>query len=159
MALTWIKKYMVSWLLTRAPEQGYWQNRETANVGLDSSVGTAPARQSGGRRFKSRSSFFCSSKFIWIKKGWNSPENLCYCWKGTQVFWGSSCRCQVDAWRASKRDARSLGYATPQCRVDVRFAPKTTIVMHTGHTICMGYRQGPATDGNSVAYSVAVKIV
>ena len=29
-----------------------------ANVGLDSSVGRAPARQSGGRRFKSRSSKF-----------------------------------------------------------------------------------------------------
>ena len=28
------------------------------NVGLDSSVGRAPARQSGGRRFKSRSSQF-----------------------------------------------------------------------------------------------------
>ena len=50
--------YMVSWLLTGAPEQRYWQNRETANVGLDSSVGRAPARQSGGRRFKSRSSWF-----------------------------------------------------------------------------------------------------
>ena len=49
-------QYMVSWLLTGAPEQRYWQNRETANVGLDSSVGRAPARQSGGRRFKSRSS-------------------------------------------------------------------------------------------------------
>ena len=36
----------------------YLQNRETANVGLDSSVGRAPARQSGGRRFKSRSSKF-----------------------------------------------------------------------------------------------------
>ena len=33
-------------------------DRETANVGLDSSVGRAPARQSGGRRFKSRSSQF-----------------------------------------------------------------------------------------------------
>ena len=32
--------------------------RETANVGLDSSVGRALARQSGGRRFKSRSSQF-----------------------------------------------------------------------------------------------------
>ena len=31
---------------------------ETANVGLDSSVGRAPARQSGDRRFKSRSSQF-----------------------------------------------------------------------------------------------------
>ena len=51
-------QYMVSWLLTGAPEQGYWQNRETANVGLVSSVGRAPARQSGGRRFKSRSSKF-----------------------------------------------------------------------------------------------------
>ena len=51
-------QYMVSWLLTGAPEQRYWQNRETANVGLDSSVGRAPARQSGGHRFKSRSSKF-----------------------------------------------------------------------------------------------------
>ena len=25
--------YMVSWLLTGAPEQRYWQNRETANIG------------------------------------------------------------------------------------------------------------------------------
>ena len=49
-------KYTVdSWLLTGAPEQRYWQNRETANIGLVSSVGRAPARQSGGRRFKSRS--------------------------------------------------------------------------------------------------------
>ena len=38
------------------PEQRYWQNRDTVNVGLDSSVGRAPARQSGGRKFKSRSS-------------------------------------------------------------------------------------------------------
>ena len=49
---------MVSWLLTGAPEQRYWQNRETANIGLVSSVGREPARQSGGRRFKSRSSQF-----------------------------------------------------------------------------------------------------
>ena len=40
------------------PKQRYWQNRETANVGQDSSVGRAPARQSGGRRFKSHSSKF-----------------------------------------------------------------------------------------------------
>ena len=39
-------------------EQRYWQNRETANIGLASSVGRAPARQSMGRRFKSRSSQF-----------------------------------------------------------------------------------------------------
>ena len=41
-------------------------NRETANVGLDSSVGRAPARHSGGRRFKSCSSKkkMGSSKFI-----------------------------------------------------------------------------------------------
>ena len=42
----------------RPPEQRYWQNRETANIGLVSSVGRAPARQSGGRRFKSRSRKF-----------------------------------------------------------------------------------------------------
>ena len=36
------------------------KNRETTNnTGLVSSVGRAPARQSGGRRFKSRSSQFC----------------------------------------------------------------------------------------------------
>ena len=46
----------------RPPEQRYWRNRETANIGLVSSVGRAPARQSRGRRFKSRSSFYCSSK-------------------------------------------------------------------------------------------------
>ena len=39
-------------------EQRYWQNRETANIGLVSSVGRAPARQSGGHRFKSHSSKF-----------------------------------------------------------------------------------------------------
>ena len=41
-----------------------WQNRETANIGLVSSVGRATARQSGGRRFKSRSSkcFFVHPK-------------------------------------------------------------------------------------------------
>ena len=58
---------MVSWLLTGAPEQRYWQNRETANVGLDSSVGRAPARQSGGRRFKSRSSQFSLFIQIYLK--------------------------------------------------------------------------------------------
>ena len=30
------------------PEQRYWQNRETANIGLVSSVGRAPERQSAG---------------------------------------------------------------------------------------------------------------
>ena len=60
-------QYMVSWLLTGAPEQRYWQNRETANVGLDSSVGRAPARQSGGRRFKSRSSQFSLFILIYLK--------------------------------------------------------------------------------------------
>ena len=52
------------WLVP--PEQRYWQNRESANIGLVSSVGRAPARQSGGRRFKSRSSifFFVYPKFI-----------------------------------------------------------------------------------------------
>ena len=44
-------------------------NRETANIGLVSSVGRAPARQSGGDRFKSLSTvnFLCSSK-IYIHK-------------------------------------------------------------------------------------------
>ena len=42
--VTWVwslakGQYMVSWLLTGAPEQRYWQNRETANIGLVSSVG------------------------------------------------------------------------------------------------------------------------
>ena len=37
-------QYMVEWLLTGAPPpQRYWQNRETANIGLVSSVGRAPA--------------------------------------------------------------------------------------------------------------------
>ena len=60
-------QYMVSWPLTGAPEQRYWQNRETANVGLDSSVGRAPARQSGGRRFKSRSCQFSLFIQIYLK--------------------------------------------------------------------------------------------
>ena len=34
-------QYMVSWLLTGAPKQRYWQNRETANIGLVSSVGSS----------------------------------------------------------------------------------------------------------------------
>ena len=66
---------MVSWLLTGTPEQRYWQNRETANVGLDSSVGRAPARQSGGRRFKSRSSQF--SLFIQIYSKYNLDFLFC----------------------------------------------------------------------------------
>ena len=40
----------------RPPNKDIDKNRETANVGQDSSVGRAPARQSGRRRFKSRSS-------------------------------------------------------------------------------------------------------
>ena len=50
------------------PEQRYWQNSETANIGLVSSVGRVPACQSGGRRFKSRSSklFFVHPKFIYM---------------------------------------------------------------------------------------------
>ena len=60
------------WLVTGAPpppKQRYWQNRETANIGLVSSVGRALARQSGGRRFKSCSSqlFFVHPKFNSIK--------------------------------------------------------------------------------------------
>ena len=63
------RQYMVEWLLTGAPhphQQRYWQNRETANTGLVSSVGRAPAHQSGGRRFKSSSSkfFFVHPNFI-----------------------------------------------------------------------------------------------
>ena len=48
------------------PEQRNLQNRETANIGLVSSVGRAPARQSGGRKFKSRSRqlFFVDPKLI-----------------------------------------------------------------------------------------------
>ena len=48
------------------PEERYWQNRETTNIGLVTSVGRAPARQSGGCRFKSHSSkfFFVHPKFI-----------------------------------------------------------------------------------------------
>ena len=40
------------WRPTHTPEQRYLQNRATANIGLVSSVGRAPARQFGGRRFK-----------------------------------------------------------------------------------------------------------
>ena len=48
----------VVWLLTGIPEQRYRQNRDTANIGLDSSVGRAPARSFGGRWFESHSSQF-----------------------------------------------------------------------------------------------------
>ena len=73
-------QYMVEWLLTGTrpqlppPPQRYWQNRETANIGLVSSVGRAPARQSGGRRFKSRSSqfFFVHPKFVSLGHWLNS---------------------------------------------------------------------------------------
>ncbi len=42
----------------------YWLNRETANIGLDSSVGRVPAvRYSGGHWFKSRSSQFKPQNF------------------------------------------------------------------------------------------------
>ena len=34
------------------------KNRDTANIGLESSVGRAPARESGGRWFKSNSRQF-----------------------------------------------------------------------------------------------------
>ena len=43
------------------PNKDIDKNRETANIGLDSSVGRAPACQSGGRRFKS-----CFSKFFFV---------------------------------------------------------------------------------------------
>ena len=65
------------WLTT--PEQRYWQNRETANVGLDSSVGRAPARQSGGRRFKSRSSQFFFVHPNLSKKRTQSVSLVVYC--------------------------------------------------------------------------------
>ena len=57
---------MVFWLAP--PEQRYWQNRETANIWLVSSVGRALVRQSGGRRFKSCSSqfFFVHPKICWL---------------------------------------------------------------------------------------------
>ena len=46
----------------RPPNKDIDKIGETANVGLDASVGyRAPARQSGGRRFK-----FCSSKFFFV---------------------------------------------------------------------------------------------
>ena len=64
-------QYMVSWLLTGAPEQRYWQNRETANIGLVSSVGRAPARQSGGHRFKTR-----SSKFVFVHPKYTTQKRL-----------------------------------------------------------------------------------
>ena len=38
------RQLTVVWLLTGTPEQRYWQNRDTANIGLDNSVGRAPAR-------------------------------------------------------------------------------------------------------------------
>ena len=52
-------QYMHGWMTCDwRPEQRYWQNRETTDIiiRLVRSVGRAPARQTGGRRFKSRSS-------------------------------------------------------------------------------------------------------
>ena len=54
----WLGKFLVMTSDWRTPNKRYWQNMETANIGLVSSVSRAPARQSGGRRFKSRSSQF-----------------------------------------------------------------------------------------------------
>ena len=53
----------------------YWQNWENASIGLVSSVGRAPAHQSGGRRFKSRSSqsFFVHPKFELPRFGTTKP--------------------------------------------------------------------------------------
>ena len=58
--LSWITIWFHDFWLA-PPEQRYWQNRKTASIGLVSSVGKAPARQSGGRRFKSH-----SSKFVFV---------------------------------------------------------------------------------------------
>ena len=60
------------------PEQRYWQNRETANIGRVSSVGRAPAHQSGGRRFKSRSSKFSFFHSKFIKKFTQSVSLVVY---------------------------------------------------------------------------------
>ena len=57
---SWCVTKYIFWLAP--PEQRYWQNREITNVGLNSSVGKAPARQSRGRRFKSCS----SSNFVLV---------------------------------------------------------------------------------------------
>ena len=46
-------------------------NRKTANAGLDSSVGRAPACQSGGRRFKSH-----SSKFVLVHPNLSKNKNV-----------------------------------------------------------------------------------
>ena len=72
-------QYMVSWLLTGAPEQRYWQNRDTANIGLVSSVGRAPIRHSRGRRFKSRSSNFVFVHPKFIKKCTQSVSFVVHC--------------------------------------------------------------------------------
>ena len=75
--LTWVwslakGQYMVSWLLTGAPgTKRLTKNRETAN--LVSSVGRVPARQSGGRRFKSHSRKFV---FVYLNLSKNVPSQF-----------------------------------------------------------------------------------
>ena len=46
------------WRPPPPPNKDIDKNRETANIGLVTSVGRAPARQTGGRSFKSSSSQF-----------------------------------------------------------------------------------------------------
>ena len=66
--------------------QRYWQNRETANIGLVSSVGRVPARQSGGRNFslfiqnisKNVSSQFPLWFITWKSKTVSSNNEIIY---------------------------------------------------------------------------------
>ena len=65
------------------PRSSWVKNTQTANAGLVSSVGRAPARQSGRRRFKSRSR---QCLFVYPKFNFNVVKFRTYCTVGKQSF-------------------------------------------------------------------------
>ena len=86
-----IGQHMVSYDFWLAPPEQriiYWQNRETANIGRVGSVGRASARQSGSRRFKSRSSKFVFVHPKFIKKLLEQRLRYSFCsvWTKTIFF-------------------------------------------------------------------------
>ena len=119
---------MVSWLLTGAPEQRYWQNRETANVGLDSSVGRAPARQSGGRRFKSRSSQFSLFIQIYLKSVPSQFPLWFITWQ-VPVLLETTPMALVSRWRNVKRKESLVNYWLKHDGMIVRIPSSLVLVL------------------------------
>ncbi len=111
------------------PEQRYWQNRETANIGgLDSSGGRTPARKTRGHWFKSRSTqcFFVQPQrknFLpLIYSDWRLPRSRDPPWWSPSHCRGDSCSptCPCTSppavsppWSRNHDDSRS---ATPRWR-------------------------------------------